>query len=221
MPAFFVEKAQARKSKAPIKIAIITLGDVDEGLAYHANRLHQTFKRSSLYVVPQDSTAAALQGKANKNKTRSPEQRIQRWQGQLGWNSNNDQKILQRIAHYLGAVALITVQRRQGQLRANVFDPHAGRWYRGSLELVEPIRQAQSKTYPHRFFATRIRTARSRRHAEAIKGVAKTPGNSKQARHGAQANVKDKDSSSWFGDNWPFLVAGALLAGTIAFFATQ
>lgn len=219
---FVASTAQADAPRA----AVVVVGDPAEATVAAATGLSAALSASSELALPSDAAMrSALLGSAapEVEDGLAPVRAIRR---QLGWSDDGDREALATIGRQLELAAIVLV--RGGEIPiARVYDVGAARYFAGEA----PVDAASIETSAH-FVVARVRAAEQRRHElptpEATAAASTDPTShstastsSPLASGPATAATEAPRRRSWIARNWPYLLAGALVAGTTTFFIAQ
>lgn len=216
-------RAQDRPATPAPKVAVVVIGDPDEGLRAAAQRVEAAIGGAGLSVPSDPALRRALRGEA---APREPDglERVRRERRRLGLSERDDLPVLRAIGRMAGAAAVAAVRRRAGDLELVVLDVSRGGFFEGELDAA-----AASAASIGRFVQARARAAARRPAAEeraaqtdrAGATQASPPASvdaAEDAGGDAAAGAGEGDDDGGFFDEWPLLVAGALLVGAILFF---
>lgn len=211
------------------RIAVVVKGDPSPELVQAAQGLSDALEAEGEVAQPSDAAArAALRGAASEADDGLADVRAAR-RG-LGWDEARDVDLLTRLGTFLDCDALVIVRAGTPPV-AEVFDVGRHDFYDGVATLDDPTFER-----PSRFVRARARAARERRlqaasaeaaavttpvavaAASATTGTAAEPGAPTGARAASEPSARADvpPARRFFRKNWPFFVAGALLAGGIA-----
>jgi hypothetical protein len=132
----------------------------------------------------------------------------------LGWSPEADREALTGIGRFVEADAVVVVTGTDETIRVEVFDPGAGQFYEGAAAIA-----ADDPSPAVAFVRTRARAALRRRIEPARAARAETPEG--PARSVSAAGIADEPAQEqprWIRRNWPIILAGVLLAGTVTYF---
>ncbi len=212
------------------RLAIVVVGDPAPTTVAAAQRLETALAGSEEASLPADAALRdALRGSAapELDDGLGPVRALRRG---LGWSDEADRETLANLGSRLELVAIVLV--RGGEVpEARVYDVAAARSFAGSA----PLDEASVETST-RFVLARLRAAEQRRReaptpgeaAQASETAPSGPGVAADSANPAAVTSAPTSSTpdaparrSWIARNWPFLVAGALVAGTTTFFIVQ
>jgi hypothetical protein len=210
-------------------VAVVVAGDPDESLRDAALAIDEGLA-GALRRPSDPGLRSALRGEAAPEEDDGLE-RVRRERRGLGFDED-DRPTLARLGRMAGADVLVVVIRREGALRAEVFDVHAERFYRDRLEAAPVDAVVAFTTRAAR--ATRRRTLAAREDDtgdESAETARPDPPEPPTAAETAAAAVADGDAEEaddepspareWFKKNWAFILAGALLVGVVAGFVVR
>ncbi len=194
------------------KVAVVVSGDPDVELREAAATIIQSLNQREKIVLPGDEVLSrVLQGSGRNN---SPVYRdIARARAQLGRSARRDQVLLVRIGEHTSAHALVVLTRSRIAIQVEVFDVDAQTFYEGHAVVEGSATEKVTS-----FIIKRARTA-ARRNGKSATSRKTEPGISDSSKSTAQSNGSPKKSPArrWFRKNWPYLVAGVLLAGALTY----
>ena len=205
------------------RIVVVVEGDAAESTLGAAQRLEDAVAASNSVTLPGDALIrAALRG-----AEASPDDGLDAVRGlrrRIGWSVDADREALGAIGEQLELVAIILV--RGGSMPvARVYDVAAVQFFVGEAALDDASLETST-----RFVLARVRAAERRRVAPPPDSAA-TAGESNVGTTAVAPEIAgaltpstapdQPVQRSWIRRNWPFLVAGALLAGTTTFFIAQ
>ncbi|MFO0695520.1 MAG: hypothetical protein U0230_18310 [Polyangiales bacterium] len=211
------------------RIAVVVKGDPSPELVRAAEGLAEALEARGDVMQPSDAAArAALRGATSETEDGLADVRAAR--RSLGWDETRDVDLLVRLGTFFDCDALVIVRSGTPPV-AEVFDVGRRDFYDGVATLDD-----ETFERPSRFVRARARAARERRltDASAEAAAATTPvaaaaasatgtaaaGPGAQPGSLAAATEPSRRSDApparrFFRKNWPFFVAGALLAGAI------
>jgi hypothetical protein len=246
MPARAQGTAGGDTTGRPPKVVVVVAGDPDADLREAAAWLDERIARTPSLRAPVDpGLRRALRGAPAPSEDDGLG-RARAARRRLGWGETKDLPVLLEIGRMAGADAVVVVRSGPAHPRVVVVDAKAGAFFEGELAWPEDrgraLRFVQSRATaaqgrdasrtptPERA-ATSAQQAGSRDHGalapddEGGRTSDPTASDPKasdpKARDGNPSDRKDDEATgarAWFKDNWPYIVAGALLAGTVAFF---
>ena len=190
------------------KIAIVIAGDPDETLQASARELEEELTKSDLRVPSDPALRAALQGYPSEGNTDGLDG-LRAYRRALGLDPRKDTETFVRIGHISGAHALVVVRKKKAKPIAEVFDVGAERFYEGVLHLTDA-----TKAERHKFVHKRAEAALRRSELTESEQAATPP----TASSDLAAPVDKPKKKPWIKKNWPYILAGALLAGTVTYF---
>jgi hypothetical protein len=210
-----------------VKVAVVVAGDPDPALVEAASQLAAALGATEGLALPADEAlrAALVGAPAPAEDDGLDEARAAR--RRIGLGDAAAQAALARIGGLTGAVALAIV-RRAPDPAAEVFDVDRGAYFEGKLDLATADPQAAG-----RFVLRRARAARAHV-GEPVAASAPPPAPAAEAvmpRTAAEAATaatpaetspggeptEARHRAPWIRKNWPYFVAGALLAGAVTF----
>jgi hypothetical protein len=227
----------------PPKVTVVVAGDPDETVRQGARRVSDVVASSERMRGPTDpGLRGALRGEPAPKESDGLE-RARNARRRLGWGEKKDLPVLQSIGRMTGA-DLIAVVRHGPEQGAEVVavDVTAGAFYEGS------VAPSAGEDELEGFLASRAQAA-AKREGPPGPSAGATPSGTRPAAGGGpppsagpapaggrgsapqpspekQASEKkdgedDGGVKAWLADNWPYLVGGALLAGTVTAFAVR
>jgi hypothetical protein len=208
---------------APVpKVAVVVSGDPDAALSEPAAHLDAALGRLPDVQTPTDpGLRRALRGDDGEADDGLEGARAER--RRLGWGEARDVRSLAAIGRMAGADVLVVVRRDAQGPEAVVFDVRAGAFYEGSVALAGSSDEAVT-----RFVLARARLAAGRSTQPPAPAAASTasaaPPGADVATAADASTPAEKEAppkKRWIARNWPYLVAGALLAGTVAYFIAR
>lgn len=213
--------AQDRPAPDAPKVAVVVIGDPDEGLRAAAQRVEAAIGDAELTVPSDPALRRALRGEAGPSEPDGLE-RVRRERRRLGLSERDDLPVLRAIGRMTGAAAVAAVRRRSGDVELVVLDVTRGGFFEGELDAA-----TASAPSIGRFVAARARAAaRTRTRSSPEPTTRSGAADTTQASHpvpgaaagGAGGDAAAGEDDGGFFDEWPLLVAGALLVGAILFF---
>ncbi len=230
---------EAPSADAP-KVAVVVRGDPDATLRATARALEDALN-GPVRLPGDPALRAALRGEGADDGL----DRVRATRRGLGLG--DDAATLRALARWVDADALVVVHGRRGEAYVEVFDAHAGRYYRDALP-VQPL-EASTRFVFRTAHAARRRamqadathggtthegTTRASTTEAGTDGSAATPTAPSPAEvaHGANAPTEPPPSAAgadealppvraFFKKNWAYFVAGALLVGVVTFFLVR
>lgn len=206
-------QAVGQSADAEIRVAVVLVGDSNEEARAMAERVEAAV-RETLTVPSDPSLRASLVGVTGDDMI-AP---IVRDRRSLGGTEREDVPLLASLGDRADVVLLLVVRVRAGARELVAFDVRHRAFFEGSIALGADLEGARV-----------VRFARSRGRA-ALEGAAVTSESTAELearaierdthaadviRTGAQDG--EEHEPEWIEVNWPYLVAGALLAGAAAF----
>jgi len=187
------------------KIATVVAGDPDETLRETAAFIEREATLSGLRVPTDPALRAAMRGEpATEEDGLEGLRAIRRG---LGFDPRKDLGSYKRIGIIAGADALLVVH-REGAIVLEVFDVSAAQFYEGALEFDDSSAEQRLK-----FIKSRAAQAQLRWSEPPPPPPASAPvkvNDPKQPADESRAKRRIKKA-------WPYLVAGALLAGGVTY----
>jgi hypothetical protein len=231
--------AQAGPARTSPKVAVVVSGDPDASVREPAARLDGLLGGHPDVTLPADpGLRRALRGEAASEDDDGLEgARTER--RRLGWGEDRDVEVLARIGRMAGAHLLLVVRQGEDGVEAVAFDVRASAFYEGALPLpggdrddiarfVMPRAQAAAEkraTPPEPARAAEAPTGASGTSTtplpEAPAAAASTAESSRASATGGDPQDEASSDKPWIGRNWPYLVAGALLAASIVFMVVR
>jgi hypothetical protein len=204
------------------KVAVVVSGDPDAALREPAARLDAALGSRPDVQTPSDpGLRRALRGDGGEPDDGLERARAER--RRLGWGEARDVRTLAGIGRMAGADVLVVVRRDVQGPEAVVFHVRAGAFYEGTVALAGASDEAMT-----RFVLARARLAAGRSTPPPAPAAASTapaapPGAdvATAAEAPASGEKEAPPKKRWIARNWPYLVAGALLAGTVAYFIAR
>ncbi len=197
--------ADADADKPSPKIATVVAGDPDETLRETAAFIEREATLSGLRVPTDPALRAAMRGEPATNDDGLEGLRALR-RG-LGFDPRKDLASYKRIGIIAGADALLVVH-REGAIKLEVFDVSAAQFYEGTLAFDDSSAEQRRK-----FIESRAAQAQLRWSEPPPPPPASAPvkvNEPKQPADESRAKRRIKKA-------WPYLVAGALLAGGVTY----
>lgn len=201
---------------ARAKVAVVAVGDADERLRAAALRVEDAIIAGNVRVAEDAGLRAALRGEAAPAEDDGLAS-VRRMRRALGLGEVTDAPSLARLGRMAGALLIVAVRADgHGGIEAVTLQVAAGQFYAGTLdaEHAEPgrIARAVARRAEHAIAAA----ASS---AGAATGArAQTPaGRAHPGPHAATAPDSPPEHKSFLEKSWPYLVAGALLAGFVTY----
>jgi hypothetical protein len=195
----------ADADKPSAKIATVVAGDPDETLRETAAFLETEVRLSGLRVPTDSALRAAMRGEpATEDDGLEGLRAIRRG---LGFDPRKDLGSYKRIGVIAGADALLVVH-REGAIVLEVFDVSAAQFYEGALAFDDSSAEQRLK-----FIKSRAAQAQLRWSEPPPPPPASAPvkvNETKQPADESRAKRRIKKA-------WPYLVAGALLAGGVTY----
>ena len=203
----------APSDASPLKAVVVVAGDPDATMRAEASRVDALVESSALLIRPGDpGLRSALRGEPTDDAEDGLERlRVER--RRLGWGEDDDARVLLSIARMSGARVML-VLRRQESITLEIFDVGARAFYQGALPLTgasdeEVVRYVES------------RAAATRRRADDPTPPSPEVAAAASAEYEAEEALSPTDEAPaeteerWIRRGWPYLVAGALLAGLV------
>lgn len=215
--------ASAQQAAQPFGVAVVVAGDPGPELRSQAEAVRDAVRaRPELHGPADPGLARALAGEAPAQGDDGLEQaRAER--RRLGWNEARDVPVLARIGRMTGADLVLVVRRGATGAELVAFDVAAGAFYEGAL-VLPATPEALGDFALDRARAAATRPPGAEAPAKAAPAAAK-PRAAPAAALAPDEEPKDEASTEpekrWIAKNWPYLVAGALLAGTVTFFVVR
>lgn len=190
------------------RVAVVIEGGASEMSVEAATRLEGALAASGEVALPDDATRAALLG--DRGTAGDGLERIRSLRRRADWTSAGDRDVLSELGSALDVVALVLVRGVEdgSELAARVYDVGAGRFFQGAV-VIDAVSTGEG------FVLARVRRASERARTAATTPVELEPERS------SPLDDQAPERRSWMGRNWPFVVAGVLLAGATTFFVIQ
>lgn len=198
------EPAAVPEPPAP-KIAVVVVGDPDPSLREAARRIERAVD-GRLRVPFDPGLRAALRGEPGETDDGLEE--VRRERRRLGLEEDRDAALLSALGRRAGAVALAVVRADTEGPEVLVLDVRNAAFFEGELALAADLSDEQLA----RFVVRRVRV--STRGAEPAPAVP-SPTEAGAAAATAPSPEEPAPQPDFFEQFWPYLVAGALLAGMI------
>lgn len=225
-----VPRAQAEEvpDEAPprAKVAVVVSGDPDDGARAAAAAVEAALvSRPSLYLPTDELVRGALRGELARDEDGLDGLRSLR--RSLGLDEEKDEATLTRIAESTGADALVVVRRRGARFELMVFDRVAARFYEGTRTLEGTPSDGDLRYVERRALRAAQRVSEP---PSAPATVEPSPSGSPDASRPRPAPALEErppardapaEKRTFWQRAWPYLVAGALLAGTVTFFVVR
>ncbi len=193
------------------KVGIVVSGDPDETLQNAARKLEDALA-SSGFILPTDSSLrSALKGYPSENEDGLDGLRAHR--RALGLSLRKDTDIFVRIGQIAGAHALVVVRSDKARPAAEVFDVGAAQFYEGVLDLGATT-PGEQLAFVHKRVVAAARRSASPEQA-AVEGVTVKTGLA------AAVDTPEPKKKRWIKKNWPYVLGGALLLGTVTYFVVD
>lgn len=192
------------------KVAVVVVGDPDAAARHQAEQVMQAVQKDGGVTMPADKKLqAALLGDAPPDGDEEDGLAMPRsLRRRLGWGERQDIPLLVSLGEHIGAAALLLVRRRAAALELVVFHVAARAFFAGNLPLPAASAAALQQFAKPRITAARQIPKLDARVAAANQVASPTP-------------PAAKPQKPWLRRNWPYLVAGALLAGALAVFVVK
>ena len=203
--------AQAQDTSAdtdpppPPKIAIVVSGDPDETLRQTAAFLETEVKLSGLRVPTDPALRAAMRG--DPASTDDGLEGLRALRRGLGFDPRKDLSSYRRIGIIAGADALLVVH-REGAIVLEVFDVSATQFYEGALAFDDSSAEQRLKFVESRAAQAQLRWSEPAPPPPASAAVKVNEPKPPADESRAKRRIKKA---------WPYLVAGALLAGGVTY----
>lgn len=198
------------------KVAVVVAGDPDAQLRAQAAAVQQSVQHAGIETPADAALVHALWGAAPAAPNDGLEEaRAER--RRLGWGEKRDVPVLGRIGRMTGASVVLVVRRETEGPELVGFDVPDGAFFEGALPLPGAPRAVASFAVA-RLRATAIGPASVAPARAAAEGAA--PASAKPAK-ALKTKPKAKHEKRWIAKNWPYVVAGVLLAGTVAYFVAR
>ena len=192
--------------RPPPKIAVVVAGDPDETLRNTALFIETESVSAGMQTPSDPALRAAMRGETPAEEDGLG--RLRSIRRSLGLDPRKDQASYRRIGLIAGADALVVV-RRQGATLIEVFDVAAAQFYEGVLEFdtSTPAQRVE-------FIGSRAEQAQLR--------WSTPPPPPPEAKKGPEVNEPEEKSDDSRAKKrwkkaWPYVVAGALLAGGVTY----
>ncbi|MGB7474653.1 MAG: hypothetical protein WBM26_00470 [Polyangiales bacterium] len=197
--------ADTDTDKPSPKIAVVVAGDPDDTLRQTAAFIEREATLSGLRVPTDPALRAAMRGEpATEEDGLEGLRAIRRG---LGFDPRKDLGSYKRIGIIAGADALLVVH-REGAIVLEVFDVSAAQFYEGALAFDDSSAEQRLK-----FIKSRAAQAQLRWSEPAPTPPASAPVKMNEPKQPAdESRAKRRMKKAW-----PYLVAGALLAGGVTY----
>lgn len=193
------------------KIAIVIVGDPDATLQDAARQLQDALTASGLSVPTDAALQSALKGIPSETDDGLDGVRAHR--RALGLSDRKDTELLVRLGQIAGAHALVVVRTDKVRPAAEVFDVGAARFYDGVLDLSATTASAQEA------FVRARATAAARRSYKPEQ--AEPAGGTVKSTLAPAVDTPEPKKRRWIKKNWPYVLGGALLLGTVTYFVVN
>jgi len=202
------------EAAARVRVAVVLVGDTNEEARAAADAIERAVE-AELELPADAALRASLLGSTGDDSI-APVVRDRR---ALGGTEAQDIPLLVALGDRADAALLLVVRRRAGRRELVGFDVRHGAFFDGSLALAGEVVDAARVL---RFARARARATQAEPSAEETAelaasaertvagGLASTPTQS-------SSTGGEEDEPEWIELNWPYLLAGALLAGAAAF----
>lgn len=216
--------ARAQDVVAP-KVAVVVVGDADARLRAAAVRVEDAVVGGGLRVAEDVGLRGALRGEPAPTEDDGLAS-VRRARRALGLSEAEDAPNLARLGRMAGAALVVVVRAdAHGGLEAVALQVAASQFYEGALdaEQTAPERLA-------RVLGRRARHAAQATSAVTATGAAAAHASSAAAPHGPASSARATPAPgaatspdappaerSFLAKSWPYLVAGALLAGCVTY----
>jgi len=213
----------------PAKVAVVTVGDPDDGLRDQARELDRLFSRTDGLRIPTDSgLRRALRGDPAPDEDDGLG-RVRVLRRGLGIDDEEDAGGLSALGRVSGAVAVVAIRRRAGSIEATALDVASGRLYEGELELNDAGDAAIVRFVLPRARASALRAAERAADADrrdwrggaaaARDGAGSgAGGESATPSEGTENGEEDEEEPGFFAKWWPYMVGALLLGAMVTYF---
>lgn len=207
------EVAPATETRAPRIVVVVRGGDPTAEVIEAARALETLLVAAGMVLPTDEGMRAVLRGDVPASPEGYEPARAARLR--LGWSPEGDREALAGIGRFVEADAVVVVTSTADAINVEVFDPGASDFYEGSTPIVSGD---PSPAVP--FVRSRARAALRRRvdPAAAARRVSRA-----DARAATPEPLADEppEEERWIKRNWPVILAGVLLAGTITYFVVS
>ena len=206
--------ASATTSEDAVRVAVVLVGDPNEAARLRASQIEESL--SATFRLPADPALRASLAGETEGELIAPVVRDRR---ALGGSEREDLPLLAALGDRADVVLLLVVRSRAGSRELVAFDVRHRAFFEGAIDLEAELDAARLV----RFVRARARAAESAQTALPAEAAAELEaralsGSAEAAiREGATGGGEPADEPEWIELNWPYLVAGALLAGAAAF----
>lgn len=193
------------------KVAIVVVGDADEALRSNAEKLEGELTKAGLRVPADPALRAALKGKPSDGQDDGLD-RLRALRRALGLSSREDTETFAKMGGMVGGEALVIVRKQKATVIAEVFDVPAQQFYQDVIDLETSTEEQRVAFVSSRASAAlrRAQDPTSESTVATAAGATAKPG---------ETPVDEPKKKPWIKKNWPYILAGALLIGTVTFFA--
>jgi hypothetical protein len=217
-------RAQEAQADAPLKVAVVVAGDPDAHLVEAASRVTAALSGTEGLLLPSDEALRAALAGAPQPADDDGLGEARAARRRLALGDAAAQAALAQLGRMAGAVALVVV-RRTPDPTAEVYDVDRGAYFEGRIDAATADPQAIA-----RFVLRRARAARAHV-GEPVEAVAPPPAAAAEAvmpptaadaasvaePAAAAGDEREAPRHPWIRRNWPYFVAGALLAGAVTY----
>jgi hypothetical protein len=205
--------ANAPPSDASIRVAVVLVGDPNDAAREAAARLEAAVRET--FALPSDDALRASLVGVGEGDLIAPVVRDRR---ALGGSEREDLPLLGALGDRADVVLLLVVRTRAGSRELVAFDVRHRAFFEGALQLDAGLEDARVV----RFVRARGRAALSSQTELPSETAAELEARALGTRtdatlRDAAGGSEPADEPEWIEMNWPYLVAGALLAGAAAF----
>jgi hypothetical protein len=203
---------QAPPGDASIRVAVVLVGDPNDTARDAAARIEGAVRET--FALPSDAALRASLVGVTEGELIAPVVRDRR---ALGGTEREDVPLLAALGDRADVVLLLVVRTRAGNRELVAFDVRHRAFFEGAIDLEAELEAARVV----RFVRSRGRVALSSRpltpEATAELEARALGAQTDAAIREAAGGDEPADEPEWIELNWPYLVAGALLAGAAAF----
>lgn len=215
--------ARAQDAVAP-KVAVVVVGDADARLRAAAVRVEDAVVGGGLRVADDLGLRGALRGEPAPTEDDGLAS-VRRVRRALGLSEAEDAPNLARLGRMAGAALVVVVRAdAHGGVEAVAFQVAAAQFYEGALDAEqtapERLARAFERRARHAAEATSAVAATGAAAAHASTAAPRAPASSARATHAPGAATSPdapRAERSFLAKSWPYLVAGALLAGCLTY----
>lgn len=211
-----IPTAPTAAASAPRVVVVVRGGDPAEDVVAAATELEAQLAAAGLVLPGDEGMRTVLRGGVPASPEGYEPARAARLR--LGWSAEQDREALTGIGRFVSADAIVVVTGTEATINVEVFDAAAGDFYEGAASIA-----ASDPSPAVAFVRARARAALRRRIDPGSVARAQAP--AAPASRATTAADDDDDAPEeeprWIKRNWPILLAGALLAGTVTYFVVS